>query len=332
MGHRQRALPAPIVPMLATPGPVPTGDGWSFEFKWDGVRALVALDPDGLLRATSRNLREITRSYPELLHLPRLVNRRVVLDGELVTLDEHGRPSFPLLAHRMHVQAPTALLLTQLPVQYYVFDLVQLDDRPLLTVPYLERRQRLADLDLNAPGLVRIPPHYTDVSGPDLLAVAADHALEGVVGKRVTSPYYPGKRSQAWIKTPLRNTQEVIIGGWTEGGGRRSGTLGALLLGVHDQADSRLRYVGRVGTGFTQTMLRDLQAILQAQARTTSPFDEPVPREDARGAHWVEPTLVGEVEHRQWTPTDNRLRHPSWRGLRPDREPEEVTAAFHVGS
>jgi bifunctional non-homologous end joining protein LigD len=175
---------------------------------------------------------------------------------------------------------------------------------------------------------VRTPPFYTDVAGPDLLAVAADNGLEGVVAKRLNSLYYPGKRSTAWIKTPLRHTQEVIIGGWTEGGGRRSGTLGALLLGVHDQRDGRLRFVGRVGTGFTQAALRDMQAMLEARARPTGPFDEPIPREDARGAHWVTPDLVGEVEYRQWTPTDNRLRHPSWRGLRPDKSPAEVKAPF----
>jgi bifunctional non-homologous end joining protein LigD len=288
----------------------------------------VVVDPGGLVRATSRNLREITRSYPELRELVRLVDQRVMLDGELVALDEHGRPSFQLLAHRMHVQTPTASLLARIPVQFYVFDLLQVDEQSLLTTPLLQRRQRLTDLDLNEPGLVRTPPHYTDISGQDLLAVAVDNGLEGMVAKRTGSLYYPAKRTQAWIKTPIRTSQEVIIGGWTEGGGRRSGTLGALLLGVHDQTDGRLRYVGRVGTGFTQTILRELQAMLEARTRTTSPFDEPVPREDARDAHWVHPDLVGEVEHRQWTPADNRLRHPSWRGLRPDRSPDEVTATF----
>lgn len=326
--QRLGALPAPVVPMLATSGPVPTGDGWSFEFKWDGVRGLVAVDPHGRLRATSRNLKEITRSYPELRKLPQLVSRRVLLDGELVALDEAGRPSFQLLAHRMHVQSPSPHLLATVPVRYYVFDLLALDEESLLSVPFLQRRERLADLDLDDGALVRTPPHYTDVSGPDLLAVAGDNGLEGVVGKRVNSLYYPGKRSQAWIKTPLRNTQEVIVGGWLPGGGRRSGSIGALLLGVHDAADGRLRFVGRVGTGFSESTLRDLLAMLDARARPTSPFDEPLPAEDAREARWVTPDLVGEVEHRQWTPTDNRLRHPSWRGLRPDRAPAEIAATF----
>lgn len=315
--------------MLATAGPVPTGDGWSFEFKWDGVRSGVAVDPAGMVRAISRNIREITRSYPELRQLPALTHRhRVVLDGELVVLDERGRPSFQLLAHRMHVQAPTRPLLTRTPVQFYVFDLLWIDDQSLLHTPFLERRERLTDLDLNHEGLIRTPPHYTDTRGPDLLAVARDHALEGVVAKRLTSLYYPGKRSSAWIKTPLRTTQEVIIGGWTAGNGGRSGTVGALLLGVHDASDGRLRYVGRVGTGFTRRMLHDMQAMLETRPRSSSPFEDEVPREDARAAHWVTPDLVGEVEHREWTAGDNRLRHPSWRGLRSDREPGEVKAEF----
>lgn len=209
----------------------------------------------------------------------------------------------------MHVQAPTAALLAQ-----------------------ILRREQLAELELNADGLVRTPPHYLDIAGPDLLDVARTHSLEGVIAMRTTSLYYPGKRSPAWIETPLRNTQEVIIGGWTEGGGRRSGTLGALLLGMHDISDGRLRYVGRVGTGFTRATLRKLQAVLEARARPTSPFDEPVPREDVRDAHWVTPNLVGEVEYRQWTPTDNRLRHPSWRGLRHDKPTRDHRVLLQVAA
>lgn len=327
MGQSSDGLPEPVVPMLATLGPVPAGTGWAFEFKWDGIRALVAVDPAGTVRATSRNLREITGSYPELRVLPGAVNQLVVLDGELVTLDEQGRPSFPRLAHRMHVQSPSALLVTRIPVRYYVFDLLRQGSRSLLSMPYQQRRARLAGLGLDRTGVIRTPPHYLDVPGADLLTVARDNGLEGVVGKRLGSHYLPGKRSQAWIKTPLRDTQEVIVGGWTEGEGGRAGTLGALLLGVHDQADHRLRFVGHVGTGFTRAALRDLRSMLHARSRPGSPFDEPVPREYARRAHWVDPDLVGEVEHRQWTP-DNRLRHPSWRGLRLDRPPREVYARF----
>ena len=128
-----------------------------------------------MVRATSRNLREITRSYPELRRLPGLVDRRVVLDGELVALDEAGRPSFQRLAHRMHGQTPTRPLLARLSVQFYVFDLLQVEDTSPLTAPLTERRKQLAELDLNEDGLIRTPPSYTDITGPDLLAIAADH-------------------------------------------------------------------------------------------------------------------------------------------------------------
>jgi bifunctional non-homologous end joining protein LigD len=321
-------LPAPFVPMLATPGIAPSGDGWAVEFKWDGVRALVTVDPaHGLVRAISRNLKDITGGYPELDALVGLVDRPVLLDGELVVLDEHGRPSFLQLAHRMHVRSPGQSLLQRMPVQFYVFDLLHDGDRSLLDVPLLRRRQRLEELGLELPGLVRTPPQYTEVSAEELLAVAGEAGLEGVVSKRVTSPYQPGRRSPAWIKTPLRYTQEVIVGGWTDGEGRRGGTFGSLLLGVRDERDGRLRYVGHVGTGFTDGVLQTLHGMLRERERPVSPFDEPVPPEHSRRAHWAHPDLVGEVEHRQWTP-DNRLRHPSWRGLRPDRDPDEIRAPF----
>ncbi|MGW5054945.1 ATP dependent DNA ligase [Actinokineospora sp. NPDC004072] len=170
-------------------------------------------------------------------------------------------------------------------------------------------------------------PHYLDVTGTDMLDIAAASQLEGIVAKRPDSRYEPGRRSRAWTKTALRLTQEVVIGGWTPGEGRRARGLGGLLLGVHDQADGRLRYVGNVGTGFTQRALDDLQNLLHELARDSSPFDDLVPTLYARRARWVQPRLVGKVEHRAWT-SDNRLRHPSWRGLRPDRRSTDISAAF----
>jgi bifunctional non-homologous end joining protein LigD len=313
--------------MLATAGRVPEGPGWAYEFKWDGVRAILGAAPGGPVRAHSRNEREITRSYPELRALAQLVDERVLLDGELVVLDESGRPSFHLLQHRMHVQAPTAMLLQRLPVELFVFDVLHHAGRSLLSMPYIERRQLLAELELERDGLVRTPPHYTDLAGAELLEIARENSLEGIIAKRTLSIYQPGRRTQAWIKTPLRETQDVIVGGWTYGEGRRTGTFGALLIGVHDETDGRFRFVGHVGTGFDNRALADMQARLEALARESSPFDEEVPREDARRARWVDPVLVGEVEHRQWT-VENRLRHPSWRGLRPDREPQEVRGQF----
>jgi len=316
-------LPRHVAPMLATPGPVPAaGAGeWVFEFKWDGVRAIAGATPDGRVRATSRNDKDFTASYPELVGLAELVDEPVLLDGELVVLDAQGRPSFGLLQSRMHVRAPSPALLRQAPVQFYVFDLLHADGRSLLGEPYRIRRQLLEELDLNS-GPVRTPPSYTDLAGEQLLAIARDNGLEGVVAKRPNSRYEPGRRSRAWIKTPLRRTQEVIIGGWRPGEGRRAGLLGSLLLGAFDEA-GRLAFVGGVGTGFTERMLRALTEELAPLERASSPFSEPVPREYARGAHWVEPVLVGEVEFREWS-ADGRLRHPSWRGRRPERRVDEV--------
>jgi len=310
--------------MLASAGVAPSGPGWAFEFKWDGVRAIAAVAGDQL-RLYSRNGNDITGGYPELAALSGLIEaRRVLLDGEIVTLGAAGRPDFGLLQQRMHVRAPNPELVARVPVSYYLFDLLDLDGHTLLPQSYQQRRELLAGLDLGSGSpLIRVPPNYTDVSGGQLLEVARQHGLEGVVGKRLRSRYEPGRRSPAWIKTALFRTQEVVVGGWTAGQGHRAGTLGALLLGAHD-AQGRLRYLGDVGTGFTERMLDDLMARLTALEQPGSPFDEPVPRDHARRARWVRPELVGEVEYRAVT-LDRRLRHTAWRGLRTDKDPAQVT-------
>ncbi len=314
------ALPEPVGPMLALAGPVPRGPGWAFEFKWDGVRAIVGA-AGGAVRLTSRLGNDVTAGYPELAGVGALTGGRpVLLDGEIVALDAAGRPNFGLLQDRMHVRHPPAELRERVPVSFYAFDLLHLDGHPLLALPYDERRDRLLALD--PPAGVLVPPAFTDVDGAQLLEVARAHRLEGVVAKRRGARYEAGRRSPAWVKTALSHTQEVLVGGWTPGEGRRTRTFGSLLLGAHD-ADGRLRYLGHVGTGFRDLVLDDLVARLRPLRRPTSPFDEQVPREHARHARWVEPVLVGEVEYRLMT-RDGRLRHASWRGLRPDRAPDEV--------
>ncbi len=317
-------LPKPVAPMLASPGEPPSGPGWAFEFKWDGVRALAAT-ADDQVRLYSRNGNDITGGYPELAVLSGLVGGRpVLLDGEIVTLGENGHPDFALLQQRMHVRAPSPWLVDRIPISYYVFDLLDLDGRRLLPQSYQQRRELLAELAVDGVSpRVRVPPQYTDIDGRQLLELARLHGLEGVVGKRLSSRYEPGRRSPAWMKTALWSTQEVVVGGWTTGQGRRAGTLGALLLGAYDD-DRRLRYIGDVGTGFTDRMLDDLLVRLADLEAPDSPFDEPVPREHARRALWVRPQLVGEVEYRVLTP-DRRLRHAAWRGLRPDKDPAQVT-------
>jgi bifunctional non-homologous end joining protein LigD len=307
--------------MLATAGQPPSSPGWAFEFKWDGVRAIVAAAGDQV-RITSRNSNDVTAGYPEINQTGLGAEHTLLLDGELVVLDAQGRPDFGLLQQRMHVRAPSEALRTRVPVRLYVFDLLSLDGESLLHQTYDARRARLLELGLDSLDRIDVPPSITELPGAQAMEIARAHGLEGVVAKRRTSRYEPGHRSPAWIKTALLMTQEVLLGGWTSGEGRRAGSLGALLLGAHDE-QGHLRYLGHVGTGFTDAMLRDLLAQLQPLRRPDSPFDEPVPREDARKAHWVHPELVGEVVYRTLT-HDGRLRHAAWRGLRPDRNPDEV--------
>jgi bifunctional non-homologous end joining protein LigD len=305
--------------MLATPGPVPEGGGWAYEFKWDGVRAVSAVAA-GELRVQSRNDKPLADMYPELGALRDLLERAVTLDGEVVALDDKGRPDFGLLQQRMHRHNPPAELLAEVPVLYYVFDVLHLDGEDLTRLPYTDRREALAGLGLDSDA-VKVPPWFVGVEGSTIQATAAQHGLEGVVAKRASSRYEAGKRSRSWIKTPLRRNIEVVVGGWAPGQGRRAGTLGALLLGV--PSPEGLRYIGNVGTGFSDATLTDLFARLATLAQPGSPFAEPVPHEFARQAHWVAPELVGEVEYRSMS-RDGRLRHPSWRGLRADKTPSDL--------
>jgi bifunctional non-homologous end joining protein LigD len=204
-------------------------------------------------------------------------------------------------------------------VGYHVFDVLHLDGGPTLDMAYRQRRDLLTGLGV-VDEVVRVPPYFVDVDGRDVLAAAAAAGLEGVIAKRLTSAYHPGRRSPDWVKVPLSRTQEVVIIGYKPGGGRRAGTVGSLVLAIPDQAGAQA-YVGGVGTGFTAGMLADLHRRLTPLHRTTPPAD--VPREHRRDVHWVEPAMVGEVAYRNQTP-DGRLRHPSWRGLRPDRDIDSI--------
>jgi len=312
-------LPRLIRPMLATlvHGLPADQDRYGWELKWDGVRA-VAYVRNGGLRLLSRNDKDMTASYPELRALARLVAEPLVLDGEIVALRD-GRPDFGLLQNRMNVRAPSRELVSSIPVHYYVFDLLHRDGRSLLGEPYTGRREQLAGLALDSEE-VRTPRWYPD-SAADVLAASIEQGLEGVVGKPLTSRYHPGKRRE-WIKVKNVRHQEVVVAGWKPGEGSRANTIGSLLVGIYDDS-GRLRYAGHVGTGFTEPMLRDLEQRLRPLHRDTSPFADPVPPRHARDAHWVSPELAGEVAFTEWT-ADNLMRHPSWRGLRPDKEPRDV--------
>lgn len=318
------ALPELVRPMLATAGSLPADDDqWGFEFKWDGVRALAYVD-GGRVRLLSRNDRDVTVSYPELRPLGETLGARpAVLDGEIVAFDGEGRPSFGGLQERMHVaDANRARRLAQrIPVAYLVFDVLHIDGRSTLALAYEQRRSLLESLALAADHL-RTPPYYRG-GGPDVLAAAGANGLEGVVAKRLAGLYQPGRRSGDWIKIKHARTQEVVLVGWTPGQGRRRDRMGALLLAVPHQGV--LRYAGKVGTGFSDRALDDLGAQLAPLRRHDPPLPGPLPQAQVAGATWVEPVLVGEVAFGEWT-RQGRLRHPTWRGLRPDKAPSEVVA------
>jgi bifunctional non-homologous end joining protein LigD len=311
-------MPRLVKPMLASlrhEFPADEEDyGW--ELKWDGLRA-VAYVSGGAVRLVSRNEKEMAGSYPELAVLARCVGAPVILDGEIVALHDE-RPDFGLLQSRMHVLRPDDTLVADVPVHYYVFDVLYQGQDMLIGRPYTERRARLEDLGLDS-GPFRTPPWHRG-GGDKVLAESVAKGLEGVVGKPLSSAYHPGQRRD-WIKIKNVKQQEVIICGWAPGEGRRADLIGSLLLGVYD--GDRLRYVGHVGTGFTDAMLADLAEQLRPLGRETSPFGTKIPNQAARDARWVEPSLVGEVAFAEWT-ADGILRQPSWRGLRIDKEPVEV--------
>jgi bifunctional non-homologous end joining protein LigD len=319
-------MPERIIPMMARPSTALPRDQreWSFEVKWDGVRAIAYVQP-GRLRLESRNLNDITDAYPEVRGLiGALGMHEAVLDGEIVAFDysdpAHPRPSFERLQRRMHVSSPAAIrrLAGSTPVMYAMFDLLYLDGHSLMEQPYRERRARLESLELSGPAW-RVPAAHPG-EGKVLLEATAKQGLEGIVAKRLDCHYEPGRRSGNWLKIKHTMRQELVIGGWIPGEGKRVKRIGALLTGFYENGS--LRYAGRVGTGFTEKTLEELHGRLAPLRRDSSPFDKApkLPRE----AVFVEPRLVAEIELREWT-AERIMRAPSFKGLREDKSPREVT-------
>ncbi|WP_104191978.1 ATP-dependent DNA ligase [Cryobacterium sp. Y82] len=317
-------------PMLAAAGSeADLGDeGWAFEMKWDGMRALayVALR-EQTVRLITRNGHDVTASYPDLVaDLLATVSARsgtdsVVLDGEIVAVDKRGRPDFGLLQTRMKLTEAREIVSAakKAPVQFMLFDLLEVNGHPLTALPYSTRRDRL-ELTVTATGSTQVPPRF-DGDFSEAFHTSRQLGLEGLMAKRLDGRYTMGHRSHDWVKIKHFRHQEVVVGGWRPGRGNRSGAIGSLLLGV--PTDGGLRYVGRVGTGFGERDLTNIRSRLTGLVRKTTPFSD-IPPTDAQGAVWVRPTLVAEVEFSEWTAT-GRLRQPSWRGWRPDKIPGDIT-------
>lgn len=325
-----RPAKASYAPMLATASSLRDLDPdaqSAVEVKWDGVRAIASLR-SGSTTLTSRTGRDMTATYPELADLgAALGGRDAVLDGEIVAIDASGRSSFGLLQQRMRLRGAAEIerAMREVPVRLELFDLLAIDGEDVASRPFRDRRALLESTVVPTP-VVEVPA-LLGASPGDALDHARRLGLEGIVVKDLDAPYRPGRRSTAWRKIRLGLVQEVVIGGWRPGRGSRASTLGSLLLGVPD--GDRLRYVGRVGSGFDARELADLRRRADRLGRVTSPLAD-VPAEDAADARWMTPSLVGEVAYSEVT-ADGRLRHPVWRGLRPDKRPADVVPESAAG-
>jgi bifunctional non-homologous end joining protein LigD len=313
-------MPERLTPMLAKSGALPRDEAaWAFEVKWDGIRTILFCD-HGHMALQGRNGTDFTGRYPEVRELAReLGAQRLVLDGEIVAFDEEGRPSFERLQSRMHLGSDSAVRrrMRDIPVTYVAFDLLYLDGRSTMALSYEERRKVLDALEFGGPAWRA--PAYQRGEGSALLAATKELGIEGVVAKRLSSSYEPGRRASAWVKVKNICEQDVVIGGWAPGEGKRSGRVGALVTGLYE--DGRLVYAGKVGTGFTDRTLAILERELAPLRRDSSPFEG---RKAPKGTIFVEPRLVARVELREWTKSGT-MRAPSFKGLRDDIDPQDCT-------
>ena len=301
-------------------------DRWIFEAKWDGIRA-VAVCADEETFLLSRNRRDITATYPELQRIhERLVALEAVVDGEIVALQD-GRPSFERLQSRMNLQNEHEIkrVMKACPVVYIAFDLLYVDGRSVTSQPVEKRKELLAEIVVPSTQ-VQVSP-YERGAGTVMFEAARTRRLEGIVAKKLGSPYRPGRRSRDWLKIKTTHDADVVIGGWSTGEGSRSSSFGALLVGAYE--DGALRFLGAVGTGFTEKMLGDLIPGLREIESPECPFEGGIDAVRAgrfgkpiRDPHWTQPELVARVEYREVTSV-GRLRAPSFKGLRNDKSPDE---------
>jgi DNA ligase D-like protein (predicted ligase) len=304
-----------VAPMLATLTDERFSDpDWIYERKLDGIRFVAARDGSGA-HLWSRSEQPLDATYPELVDaIAEQVRPGTVIDGEIVAF-EGSRTSFERLQGRSGLHDADAARASGIPVFAYVFDAVVVDGRDITDLP-LRRRKSLLRAAVTAGGPVRLSPHRNG-AGAELLADACARGWEGLIAKRADAPYRPGRRSPDWLKLKCVRAQELVIGGWTDPDGARTG-FGALLVGYHDSGG--LRYAGKVGTGFDRHVLEDLTSRMRALDAAEAPFVDPV---RGRGVHWVRPELVAQIGFTEWT-RDGRLRHPRYLGLREDKAPEDV--------
>jgi bifunctional non-homologous end joining protein LigD len=306
-----------LEPMLASPGPLPPRlEEWAAEVKWDGMRVLVRLDGAGGVELVSRAGNPATARFPEFEVLPDLLpGRDAILDGEIVALDEHGRPSFSRLQERMPLRRPADIrdAMQSVPAQLLLFDVLWLDGAQTTALPYAGRGALLDSLDIQSQRIL-VPPGWPGQAAREALAWTRERGLEGVVLKRLDAPYRPGTRSKDWIKIKHVQSLEATIGAWIPADPHGT-SIKALLLGIPGEPTG-LRYLGAVGSGFTEADRRALATALRSLHTDTSPFAGPLDGTD-RGepVHWVRPVLRGEVEFLELT-ADGRLRQPVWKGLR----------------
>jgi bifunctional non-homologous end joining protein LigD len=320
-------LPSDVRPMKASTGDLPTDDeGWAYEIKWDGMRLLVHVAEGGRgIELVTSNGRSATDRFPELAGLAETLGTAAVLDGEVVVLDDRGRSDFGRLQQRMQATGAQARGLAATdPVQFLAFDVLSVGSTSTIHLPYADRRHLLEGLVGEGP-FWRVPGRHLG-EGRALYDEAARQGLEGLVAKRLDSPYRPGTRSRDWRKIKIRPHQELVVGGWLDGKGARSGGLGSLLVGHH--GPDGLTYAGRVGTGFSDAERDRLAERLAGRSRADTPFAVGLPDALSRQAHHTDPTIVVEVAFAEWT-AEGRLRHPAYLAERTDVDPATVVREPH---
>ena len=296
---------------------LPAEKDFIFEIKLDGQRTIAEINKKGELLLYTRNSQKVTEKYPELQVLPKCIDRKpVILDGEIIAL-QNGIPSFELLQQRMNLRDLRAVrrAVEEVPVFYYLFDILEYGGKSLLKRPLLERKKILNDV-VTACDVVKILPHF---DSPDfVLQKAQDFGYEGVLAKKSNSFYYPGQRTDLWLKFKFQKTESFVIGGWVEGG--RSLQFGSILIGKYD--GKNLIHCGRAGTGFDESLIQFLMSQFKKLASIKSPFLQ-VPRTTER-LHWLKPKLVADVRFKEWTKA-GIVRAPVFVGLREDIDPDECT-------